>query len=544
MADGDSARVTEGSGAGGSHRRILFAIAVGILAGVAFGGWFPAAARSVDLIGDIFLNLLMMLVIPLVMLSMMVGIAGLGDIRRLGSIGWRTIAYYMLTTLLAVGIGVIAVNVLRPGDGISPGEEHPDAAYVVTGDGHRVELPHQQWARSGYDQRYILILPDQGVQGRIKSIDESSATVGLWERRTAGDRVYITSDDGTRLPFRRVEGQLVSTEPDVERSGTGVKIGLPLPEPVAGGNATGLGAVTRRIVLGDEDSGRQGLIPRNVFAAMANLEILPLIVFSLLVGAALSTLGARAKGTVRILETLNDAVMKLVHWVMLVAPLGIFALLAARIGRAGGFVGFWPELLALGKYTATVAIGLAIHGLVVLPLLLWLLGRRRPGPYAKGVAPALLNAVSTSSSSATLPLTLEGVREQNGVSNRTASFVLPLGATINMDGTALYEAVAAVFIAQVYGVELAPSMQAVVVLTATLAAIGAAGIPEAGLVTMLIVLRAVGLPLEGVALLLAVDWLLDRARTTVNVWGDSVGAAVVERFMPPVKEAKDEPSPS
>ena len=144
------------------------------------------------------------------------------------------------------------------------------------------------------------------------------------------------------------------------------------------------------------------------------------------------------------------------------------------------------------------------------------------------MAPALLNAFSTASSSATLPLTMDGVKQNNGVSNRTASFVLPLGATINMDGTALYEAVAAMLIAQVYGITLGPMEQMVIVLTATLAAIGAAGIPEAGLVTMVIVLKAVDLPLEGIGLILTVDWLLDRFRTTVNVWGDSVGAGVIE----------------
>jgi Na+/H+-dicarboxylate symporter len=258
------------------------------------------------------------------------------------------------------------------------------------------------------------------------------------------------------------------------------------------------------------------------------MDILPIIIFALLLGAALSVLGEKAGSTLEVLSALNDAVMKLVHWVMIIAPVGIFGLIAARIGNAGGFHGFWPELLSVGRYSATVLVGLAIHGFVVLPLILRVIGRRSPAPYVRGVAPALLNAFSTASSSATLPLTLQGVEEENGVSARTAGFVLPLGATINMDGTALYEAVAAMFIAQVYGISMSPVMQGVVFVTATLAAIGAAGIPQAGLVTMVIVLRAVGLPVEGIGLLLTVDWLLDRFRTTVNVWGDSVGAGVVE----------------
>lgn len=270
------------------------------------------------------------------------------------------------------------------------------------------------------------------------------------------------------------------------------------------------------------------------------MNVLPLIVFALLFGAVLSTLGERGAIAVDLFRSLNDAIMRLVHWVMTVAPIGIFGLVAGRIGNAGGFAGFLPELIAVGKYSFTVVLGLAIHGIVTLPLILWLVGRRNPVQYVRGVAAALLNAFSTASSSATLPLTMEGVEEENGISNRTASFVLPLGATINMDGTALYEAVAAMFIAQVYGIELGPIQQLVIFLTATLAAIGAAGIPEAGLVTMVIVLRAVGLPIEGITLILTVDWLLDRFRTTVNVWGDAVGAGVVETLEERAAGAKAE----
>ena len=241
-------------------------------------------------------------------------------------------------------------------------------------------------------------------------------------------------------------------------------------------------------------------------------------------------LGDIGKPVISVISGLNEAVMKLVHWIMYVAPVGIFGLIAGRIGEAKGFAGFWPELVAVGKYSATVVFGLGLHGIVVLPLLLLFFGRRNPLNYFKGMATALLNAFSTASSSATLPLTMEGVENQNGVSRRTSSFVLPLGATINMDGTALYEAVAVMFIAQVYAISMDPAQQVVIVLTATLAAIGAAGIPEAGLVTMVIVLRAVDLPVEGITLILSIDWLLDRFRTTVNVWGDSIGAGVIERY--------------
>jgi Na+/H+-dicarboxylate symporter len=307
-----------------------------------------------------------------------------------------------------------------------------------------------------------------------------------------------------------------------------LEIKLAISESIRGKQKENIGSTLEEVLVGNKETGKQGMIPSNIFSAMARMEILPLIIFSLILGAALSVLGSRVTTTIEVISTLNDAVMKLVHWIMIIAPIGIFGLIAARIGHAGGFSGFLPELWSLGKYSLTVLVGLAIHGIVVLPLILKIFGRRDPNHYVRGVGTALLNAFSTASSSATLPLTIQGVEEENGISNRTASFVLPLGATINMDGTALYEAVAAIFIAQVYGISMNPVMQGVIFLTATLAAIGAAGIPEAGLVTMVIVLRAVGLPIEGIGLLLAIDWLLDRFRTTVNVWGDSVGAGVIE----------------
>jgi Na+/H+-dicarboxylate symporter len=219
--------------------------------------------------------------------------------------------------------------------------------------------------------------------------------------------------------------------------------------------------------------------------------------------------------------------MKLVIWIMHFAPIGIFALIAARLGSAGGGEQFMAEIIAVGLHVVTVLTGLLIHAIVLLLILFFIANRGID--YLLGMARALVTSFGTASSSATLPLTMECARE-NQVNPKAVKFVLPLGATINMDGTALYEAAAVLFIAQAYGIELSLMQQGIVFITATLAAIGAAGIPEAGLVTMVIVLTAVGLPLEGIALLLAVDWFLDRFRTTVNVWGDSVGAAVIDRL--------------
>jgi Na+/H+-dicarboxylate symporter len=214
---------------------------------------------------------------------------------------------------------------------------------------------------------------------------------------------------------------------------------------------------------------------------------------------------------------------------MYLAPIGIFALIGARLGQAGGGHAVSLQIQAVGLYVLTVLGGLLVHFIFLLLILLFVAGRG--WDYFTGMLRALLTAFGTASSSATLPLTMECARE-NGVDPRAVRFVIPLGATINMDGTALYEAAAALFIAQAYNVDLTLAQQGLVFITATLAAIGAAGIPEAGLVTMVIVLKAVGLPLEGIGLLLAVDWFLDRFRTAVNVWGDSVGAAVIHRILP------------
>ena len=539
MLQTDPSVSDEASTGGSGSQRILIGIVIAIIVGFVVGGWIPDFAAKTTLLGDIFLNALKMIVVPLVMFSMIVGITGLGDIRNLGPIGGRTVLYYMATTGISVLIGIILVNIVQPGKGISRGADHPEYTYTVGGENNRtVTLTDSTWGQTGYDDRYALILPDQGVQGAIQSMTENSATVKLWEPTQGGEEVYIEAEDGTRLPFRRVGGQLISDEPELQPDGTGVKIDLPIAGAVRGKEERNIGNILSEVLIGNEETGKEGLIPRNLFNAMVRTDILPLIFFSLLIGCAFSILGERGQNAINFISVLNDGVMRIVHWIMIFAPIGIFGLIAGRIGRAGGFTKFLPELLAVGKYSFTVIFGLAIHAVVILPILLFLIGRRNPLNYARGMGAALLNAFSTASSSATLPVTMEGT-EENGISNRTSSFVLPLGATINMDGTALYEAVAAMFIAQVYGITLGPVEQVVIFLTATIAAIGAAGIPEAGLVTMVIVLKAVGLPIEGIGLILTIDWFLDRCRTTINVWGDSVGAGVIETL-----ESGDSPSPA
>lgn len=377
--------------------------------------------------GDLFLQALKLLVIPLIITSMMCGITSLGDIRRIGRMGLLTVAYYVSTTAVAVLIGIVLVQVIQPG--------------------------------KGADDTFAYV--SQSVQAQ--------------EGRSAVDTLL-----------------------DVFRGRPG--------EP------------------------NSGMIPSNLFAAASETNVLALIVFTIVFGGAVTTLGDRGRVIVDFFNAANDAVMKMVHLVMWFAPIGIFGLVAFNIAKQGGGAAFGAEVAKLGKYVATVSIGLSLHAMV-LCLVLWVLARRNPLRYVVGVARALVTALTTASSSATLPITIECVEENNGVSQKAAGFVLPLGATINMDGTALYEAVAAIFIAQSINMPLTFGMLLVIFLTATLAAIGAAGIPEAGLVTMVIVLTAVGLPVSGIGLILAIDWFLDRLRTTVNVFGDTVGAGVIDRYV-------------
>jgi Na+/H+-dicarboxylate symporter len=397
---------------GKSNNIYLTALFTGIIAG-GFCGWaFGEHMVGVKFLGDMFLNALKMIIVPLIICSMITGITKLGDVRKLGQTGIKTIFYYMATTGISVIIGLILVNLIQPGVGAK-----------VT----QAAVPEMIRGREEFSFIDVLM----------------------------------------------------------------------------------------------------GLIPSNLFQSMAQMQILPLIIFSLFFGGVLTTLGKKAEGVINFFSVCNDAIMKIVNLIMYFAPVGIFGLIAGKLGSVGGGEAFTLELSKLSKYALTVITGLLIHGILVLPLLLLILARRNPLFYVLNMSSALTTAFSTASSSATLPLTMECVEKKNSVSQRASSFVLPLGATINMDGTALYEAVAAMFIAQSFGIHLQLGQQTIIFLTATLAAIGAAGIPEAGLVTMILVLQSVNLPLEGIGMILAIDWFLDRCRTTVNVWGDSVGAAVI-----------------
>lgn len=404
--------------------------------------------------GEVFLRLLKMLVVPLVIASVMSGILGLGDVRQLGRPGLAAVAYYLVTTVLAVVAGLVLVNILQPGIGAV--DEESKAGISAT--------------EESVKEKVYRTLADE-----IGASDNDVA-------KAFGDGEYIESK-----------------EPGVSR-------------------------VLENLVL--------MMFTDNLFESAVEMQLLPLIVFSIAFAGLLTTMGARVDSIVLLVQQVNDALMNFILLIMRFAPLGIFCLVAARFGQANVSGEFIDELRKTGSYSLTVLLGLGVHAFVTLPAILYLFTRRNPYAFMFQMSQALLTAFSTASSSATLPVTMESAIDEAGVSRKSVDFVLPLGATINMDGTALYEAVAAIFIAQVVGADLSLMQQLIVAVTATLAAIGAAGIPEAGLVTMVIVLTAVGLPVEYMSLILSVDWLLDRFRTTVNVFGDACGAAIVEKTFP------------
>ena len=295
----------------------------------------------------------------------------------------------------------------------------------------------------------------------------------------------------------------------------------------------GLQVPIEDISTGKESFGQTliNIVPTNIIKAMAEAHMLSIIFFAILSGFFITRVGEKSRTALMdVLNAILDVIMKITLFVIRFTPLGVFSILAKVISQQINIGNNVGEIISsMGLYIVTVLLGLFIQGLVTLPLLVKVLGRANPLKHFRNMSTVLLTAFSTSSSNATLPLTMETVETKNGVSNKIASFTLPLGATINMNGTALYECVAVMFIAQAYGIELTIAQQLIVVFTALLAAIGSAGIPMAGLVMMAVVLNAVGLPLEGIGLILAVDRILDMFRTVINVYGDTCGAVIIAK---------------
>ncbi|HXE80405.1 MAG TPA: dicarboxylate/amino acid:cation symporter [Vicinamibacterales bacterium] len=423
------------------YTRILLGLVAGALTGIAANvlglGWLQQAFAALEPLGTAFIRLVTMVVVPLVVASMLVGTASLGDLRRLGRIGGRTMGYYLATTAAAVTLGIVIANIVQPGSRIDPAT--------------RDQLSAEFGAEAAT---------------RVRTLDEAPS-------------------------------------------------------------------------LGDV---LVGLIPRNPVQAAAEFDMLPLIVFSLIFGAALGTLAdGRRRAVVDFFDGINETCMIVIGWIMQLAPYAVFVLIGTVVSRFG-----LDLLRSLLVYALVVAAALVIHTFGTLALLVRVLARRSPLDFFRRIAPVGLMAFSTSSSNATLPVTMKTAEEQLGVTKEISSFALPLGATINMDGTALYQAVATVFIAQVYGVPLDLAAQLTIVLTATLASIGSAGVPSAGLVMLIVVLNSVGLgqhAATGIALILGVDRILDMMRTVVNVTGDLVCAVYLMRVEKGVRAAADRPAP-
>ncbi len=299
------------------------------------------------------------------------------------------------------------------------------------------------------------------------------------------------------------------------------------------GAKLGLASVNENIAGASENLGQTiiNIVPDNIFKAMAQDQMLAIIFFSILLGFFITRINEKHRDLLTdIFNAGFEVIMKITLFIVKFTPLGVFSITAKVIAQQVAMGNQISELAGrLGLYFVTVLAGLVIHGLITLPLFVKVLGKASPVKHLKNMATPLLTAFSTSSSNATLPLTMEAVENKDGVSNKVASFTLPLGATINMNGTALYECVAVIFIAQAYGIDLSFTQQLIVIFTALLAAIGSAGVPMAGLVMMAVVLKAVGLPLEGIGLVLAVDRFLDMFRTTINVYGDTCVAVIIAR---------------
>ena len=413
-----------------SHWRILIALGLGLGYGVtaAYAGWGNFTADWVAPFGTIFFRLLLLVAVPLVLASLITGIASLSDLNKLSRIGGKTIVIYVITTLVALAVGLTLVNLLNPG----------------------------------------RVVPES-VRLRLQQTYATDVT----------EREQLAAEASERGPLQ----PLVDMVPD-----------------------------------------------NMVFAASDNRRMLNVVFVAVLVGVALMLVPkAKAAPLLAVFESLNAVIIKIVEIVILVAPVGVFGLIADTVTRiAGDSPADVPQLLgALGFYSVTVLIGLAIQIFVTYALLVRFFTPIGLRAFFAGVVPAQLVAFSTSSSAATLPVSMKSAQKNLGISEEVSSFVLPLGATINMDGTGLYQAVAAVFIAQTLGIPLGFTDQLTIVFLALLASIGTAAVPSAGVVMLVVILETIGVPAAGIALILGVDRFLDMSRTAANVTGDITVAAIV-----------------
>ncbi|MGB5028803.1 MAG: dicarboxylate/amino acid:cation symporter [Chitinophagaceae bacterium] len=398
---------------------VLFAIVA-----IQFSGGVKFTRDWIKPFGNIFINMLKLIAVPLILASLIKGVSDLKDISKLSRMGLRSVVLYLFTTVFAVCLGLVIVNIIKPGASISE-ETRTQMLSAYGGDANKKQQEAVQQQGSG--------------------------------------------------PLKFLED----------------------------------------------------IVPDNIInAASTNSTMLQVIFFALFLGISLILIPAeRAKPVKDFFDSFNEVILKMIDLIMKIAPFGVFALMAALVAESPGFEIF----KALGKYALTVLIGLLILIFVFYPVLIFLFTRRNPIQFIKQVYPAQLLAFSTSSSAATLPVTMETVEKRVGVDNEVSSFVLPIGATVNMDGTSLYQAVAAVFIAQAFGMDLGLTAQLGIIVTATLASIGSAAVPSAGMVMLVIVLAQAGIPEAGLALIFAVDRPLDMVRTVANVTSDCTVATIVAK---------------
>lgn len=417
------------------HWKILLGMGLGVVLGIIMTNFDWGMKFIQDWIkpfGKIFISSLKLIAIPLILAALIKGVSDLKDISKLSKMGGRTIGIYIITTVIAVSIGLLLVNIVNPGSSIS--------------EKTRTEMVENY---SGNADKYQKTAKEQKKNGPLKALED--------------------------------------------------------------------------------------LVPENIFsAATSNRNMLQVIFFAIFFGVGLILIPEEKGETVKkFFDGFNEVILKMVDLIMLAAPYGVFALLAALVVESPSVDLF----KALAWYSLTVVIGLAVMILIYI-LIVFLFTKKRPSFFVKGISPAQLLAFSTSSSAATLPVTMERVTEHLGVEEEVASFVLPIGATINMDGTSLYQAVAAVFIAQAFGMDLTFGTQLGIIATATLASIGSAAVPGAGMVMLVGVLGYAGIPEAGLALIFAVDRPLDMCRTTVNVTGDAAVSMLVASSLGKLKKPK------
>lgn len=408
------------------HWQILIAIVLAMAVGLMVDKTTQIAGFSIvagfDFVGELFLNALKMLIVPLVVSSIVCGVASIGGSADIGRLGGKTMLFYFSSSLAAILMGLVLVNIFTP---------------------------------------------------------------GLIDGEPAKEQLHLQSGAGVTAQLAQVEGK-----------GAGEILGIFLR-----------------------------MVPDNIVAAAAEGQMLGMIFFSILFGYYLSKVkGAGRDALYNFWDGMQQVMIMLTNFVMRFAPIGVFGLVAETISHTG-----LDAIAPLAVFFVTVVLALALHTFLTMALVLKFIAKVNPLKHYQVMFPALLTAFSTASSSATLPLTMEKLEDDAGISKKTSSFVLPLGATINMDGTALYECVAAMFIAQAYGLDLSFATQFTIVLTALLTSIGVAGIPSASLVAIAVILGAVGLPLEGIGMLLVTDRILDMLRTAVNVFSDSCCAVFVAR---------------